>query len=195
MDDSGTRRCNTCGQDKDLMDFDEYKGNRSGIATQCRECKAIVSKRHREVTHERIVARREDPVNKAKAKEYYEENKEALIAKSTAYREKNKDKVAARRRAHRAENKELYAAKQKAYRAGKKEKDAARATAVQGIQALRAERKIENDAIKSYFDSVTDMFVEELKKEGLTINDIFDIEVVETDTEDVFDVTYKVIED
>jgi len=39
------------------------------------------------------------------------------------------------------------------------------------------------------------MFVEELKKEGLTINDIFDIEVVETDTEDVFDVTYKVIED
>jgi len=171
MSEAETKLCSKCKVEKDLSEFNKDTRIKDGLRGQCKLCSRI------------------------KRAAYYEANKERVIEQAKAYYEANKEEIAARRRAHRAENKELYAAKQKAYRAGKKEKDAARATAVQGIQALRAERKIENDAIKSYFDSVTDMFVEELKKEGLTINDIFDIEVVETDTEDVFDVTYKVIED
>jgi len=171
MSEAETKLCSKCKVEKDLSEFNKDTRIKDGLRGQCKLCSRI------------------------KRAAYYEANKERVIEQAKAYYEANKEEIAARRRAHRAENKELYAAKQKAYRAGKKEKDAARATAVQGIQALRAERKIKNDAIKSYFDSVTDMFVEELKKEGLTINDIFDIEVVETDTEDVFDVTYKVIED
>ena len=58
--------------------------------------------------------------NKEKKKEYYETNKEAILAYTKEYKEKNKEAVAAQRREYGKKNRETIAAYQKERYANKK---------------------------------------------------------------------------
>jgi hypothetical protein len=55
-------------------------------------------------------------------KEYYEENKEAILEKCKAYREANPESTAERKKAYREANKEVILEKEKAFREANKEK-------------------------------------------------------------------------
>jgi len=72
------KKCNKCGNNKSLLEFDKDKTHKDGHTTVCKECKInyrMANKNH----------------VKAKNKKYYKDNKESLILKVKEYYKNNKE--------------------------------------------------------------------------------------------------------
>ena len=84
-----TKVCCTCKQVKNLFMFSKNKRNPDGHCSQCKLC----HKEHYEK-------------NKEKSLEYYQQNKDKILARTKAYKQQNRDKVLAQRKAWRQQNKD-----------------------------------------------------------------------------------------
>ena len=83
------KKCNKCNVVKDVSEFHKNKRHKDGLKHLCKSCRSLYHK-----------------VNKDKAKEYYQANKEKINDKNKKYREDNKEKIAAKTKEYRENNRE-----------------------------------------------------------------------------------------
>lgn len=76
------KKCSICKKEKELKMFHKHKYSKDGYRSQCKECR------------------------KKESKEYYEENREALINKTREYRKHNKDYIETNKK-YREKNREF----------------------------------------------------------------------------------------
>jgi len=116
-----TKTCTKCDVNKPLTEFFKKRDNKDGHQNECKACRKVYKKAYYEENKEAILARQKayDEENKeailAKRKAHYEENKEEILARQQAHYEENKEEILARHQAHYEENKEEILARQKAY--------------------------------------------------------------------------------
>src|SRR5258706_3306614 len=72
------KTCSKCGKTKPVVEFSKDKGKKDGLRPSCKECMA----------------------------QYYEANRERILAKNTAWNKASADKVKAQRAAYYAANSE-----------------------------------------------------------------------------------------
>ncbi len=89
-----SKKCSTCGEEKELSEFSRAKNKKDGFSSQCKEC----------------------------VKNYYNKNKEKMAANQKTYYEANKEKIAKYMEAYSEANKEKRAKYHKAYREANREK-------------------------------------------------------------------------
>ena len=74
--------CKDCGVDKPFTEFYTNKAMKSGYRNDCKGCVKARSKAHKEsIAH----------LRPAQSRDYYERNKEAILAKNAAYHSENPD--------------------------------------------------------------------------------------------------------
>jgi hypothetical protein len=94
----GMKKCNKCGEVKNLGEFNKDKNKKDGLKSQCKACQKAYYEDNKEKINKRMKAYRED--NKEKNKARYEDNKEKYAEKKKAYYETNKDKYNERSKAY-----------------------------------------------------------------------------------------------
>jgi hypothetical protein len=82
--DSITKKCNTCGQKKNLSEFTEAKKRSNGRHSICKDCKREYDKKYRDKNANRIAESQS---------QYYKENKTRIRENFHAWYENNKSKV------------------------------------------------------------------------------------------------------
>ena len=80
------KKCNKCGELKDLVYFHRRKDSNDGYRNQCKECWRKKTQRYYEQNKEKILEGR-----KEYSKKYYKENKEEISKKSKHWRDENKE--------------------------------------------------------------------------------------------------------
>jgi len=94
-----SKKCNKCGEVKELGCFSKKRATPSGLRSECRACISLKGSAYRQAHRERInfrkreSAQRNKEVKAATNKAWYEANKERHRATSLAWRKANLDKV------------------------------------------------------------------------------------------------------
>jgi hypothetical protein len=146
-----SRQCKKCGEVKPLIDFNRDKTGKYGREARCRKCKAEYNEANRDIANakarakyaekRRLAIERGDIVvlsdeekkarRKAVRARYYQENREAILAKKKVYRatspvhrdymkkwaQENRVKISKHKRKYRQENAERISKREAQYRA------------------------------------------------------------------------------
>jgi len=115
----------------------------------------------------------------ARAKAYYQANKEKINAKTKAYREANKEKISAQKKAYREANKEKISDKRKAYREANKEERAAYGKVY--YQVNKEKRAAYNEANKGEITAKKKAYYKKNKEHIIAKNYTYKIERKKTD--------------
>ena len=100
------KECTKCKVSKQTTEFNNYKANKDGKASDCREC-------HRKY-HQKVYGPKQLPYDKKLSdKLYREKNKEKIAKQKKKYRTEHKEKVAKQKKESSARNKETIIAYRK----------------------------------------------------------------------------------
>ncbi len=107
------KKCNKCGEVKELGEFRKAKGCKDGVRGNCKSCGKAYDKAYNKANKDKKKAY--NKANKDKKKAYREANKDKKKAYMKAYCEANKDKINARSKAYHEANKDKIAERMKVY--------------------------------------------------------------------------------
>ena len=120
------KKCNKCGETKELTEFHKDKIQKDGRMTSCKECR----KQHYQANREKIAEQRKQyyQANREKIakreKQYYQENRENLTEYQRQYYQKNREKIAEREKQRYQANREKLVEQQRQYYKENREKAA-----------------------------------------------------------------------
>jgi 5-methylcytosine-specific restriction endonuclease McrA len=115
------KRCTQCGEIKPIDDFPKASASarsKTGIRSECKECKRQASRRYHQANRETVNARKReyDMTRKPIRQNRYQQNREEILARNREYASRNKEAAAARNRRYRQQNQETIQSRQSAYR-------------------------------------------------------------------------------
>ena len=93
------KHCYCCKRDLPLDSFNKNKSKKDGLATECKECGKVKSKKYRDNNTEKL---------KEQKKEYYQENKNRIIENVQEWQSNNQDLVKQYKKKNYEENKDKY---------------------------------------------------------------------------------------
>lgn len=105
------RKCSTCRELKATDEFSKNKRSKSGLDYSCKECNNKRSRNNYIKNRSNNLLR-----YKRNSRNYYNENKSAILDRQKKYRQENKETIANREMLYRKENKEAIAKRSKIYR-------------------------------------------------------------------------------
>ena len=106
MNNGTMKRCNKCGEIKDINMFNKRKGAKDGHRGQCKACRKEYYKEYHENNKDMI---------KEYQKEYHENNKDMIKEYQKEYHENNKDKIKESKKEYRENNKDKIKESKKEY--------------------------------------------------------------------------------
>jgi hypothetical protein len=119
-----TKQCRKCKNVKPVDGFNKHKYTRDGLRGDCKAC----AKQYRQDNKEAIVEQKKQyyQANKIaiveKSKQYYQDNKEAVDEYKKQYRQTNKGALAKKQKQYQQDNKETIAEYKKQYQKDNREK-------------------------------------------------------------------------
>lgn len=113
-----TKICKVCGRELNISEFRKHKAFKDGLDSKCKECQSAISKEWYQKNKEKVLAERKAYYYEHKeerleyAKHQYKNNREKIVERNKRSFEKNKDKYDERIKRYR----KLYAPKLKSYK-------------------------------------------------------------------------------
>ena len=113
--------CTQCGEIKLIDDFQKASvsaRSKTGIRSECKECKRLAGRRYHQANRETVNARKReyDITRKPIRQDRYQKNRDEILAKNREYASRNKEANAERNRQYYQQNKEMIKLQQAAYR-------------------------------------------------------------------------------
>lgn len=117
-----TKKCNKCGEVKDVSLFSKNCKNSDGFTGQCKSCRKVYYEANKEAVRgwQKAYYEANKEAIREKHKAHYQANKEATRERHKSYREANKEAVRGWQKAHYEANKDIYMERSTAYKAKKK---------------------------------------------------------------------------
>lgn len=124
------KKCSSCGETKDIDEFNERLDSKDGVRGQCKVCSETQKKAYRHNNKEKVAAQKKKYRQEHKEEiaayfyEYYRNNKEDKSAYDKEYNQKNRKRLSAQHKKYEQDNKEKLTAQRKAYAEEHKEEKA-----------------------------------------------------------------------